>query len=105
MEDEECRQRTHRTHAAFQETAEKLKVPIKQVRSMRLALDINEDEMDPRNLVSPCYSGGECNYETFAYHTDPCWDLYWEIEQEKPLYWDRQQNPEDLWQDPDEHSG
>ena len=53
---------------------QKMNLPVTQVRRLRLALDLDEEEGD-----------------------DPWWNDEWETEKGRPLFWERMQDPEDLW--------
>ena len=47
-----------------------MNVPISKIRKMRLAMDIDQDEVDPKYLISPCFSGQECDHESYGAHKE-----------------------------------
>ena len=51
-----------------------MNLPVTQVRRLRQALDLDKEEGD-----------------------DPWWNDEWETEKGSPLFWERMQDPKDLW--------
>ena len=51
-----------------------MNMPVTQLRRLRLPLDLDKEEGN-----------------------DPWWNNEWETKKGKPFFWERMQDPEDLW--------
>ena len=74
-QDINCRKRTAKRNAQFRSMGQKMNMPVTQVRRMRLAFNLDDEE-------------GE----------NPWWNDEWDKEKEASLFWERIQDPEELWE-------